>query len=189
MESRVKTLMQRLDDKLDHHPRGYVFRNYAIYADYLTGEGERYPPVVDLIINNPRGRVGKSKPRFPSKEQDDTFKIILEIGHPPYLGNDNLDRILEENGFTVPTRDDTTSYPYWGVGVLCKESLRGELTLANYETIFGKLIEMYDMLGWGNRVGKPLKWLYDMFKEVYAGAPPPGTEPPQRRKLKRRKLF
>ncbi|MBW2972807.1 hypothetical protein KY346_00260 [Candidatus Woesearchaeota archaeon] len=188
MESKVQTLMQRLDDELDYHPKGYVYRNYAIYADYITAEGERYFPVINLIINNPRGRVGKDKPRFPPKEQDNQFKIILEMEYPPYLGNDNIEKILAENNFNVPELDKKTNHIYYGVGVLCGGPIRGKLTLDNYDAVLKNLVEIHDILGWG-RISKSLDWLYSIFKEVYAGAPPPRTKPPKGRKRRKKNWF
>lgn len=184
MERRAKDLMQILDDELDHHPKGYVYRNYDIYTDYLTAAKERYVPLINLMINNPGGRVGKSAPMYPRRNQDETFKIVLEIVHPPYLGNQNLDQLLVNNNFQTTELDTETTYIYYGKNVLCKGSITGELTLNNYDQVLGGLANTFRLLGWNN-LGKRLGWLHKIFKKVYTGLPPA----PQKPKMKQGHLF
>lgn len=173
--------MEILDDELKHHPSGYVYRDYSVHIDYLTAAKERYPPLVNLIINHPRARKGKSKPRFPPRFQDETFRILLEITHPPYLASAQFDQFLTAEGFTAPKQDTTTHFPYYGQGRLCDGSIRGELTLENYDRVFTHMVSMYDMLGW-ERISKKLDWLHQRFKRVYEGETP-RPPPPKRRKL------
>ena len=181
MERKARQLMEILDDKLDHHPPGYTYRNYSVHIDFLTAAKERYPPLINLIINNPRARKGKSRPRFPAKDQDEVFKVVLEISNPPFLGSEQFDQFLTENEFTAPEQDTTTHFPYYGQGRLCQGSTRGELTLVNYDRIFSHTVDMYDMLGW-ERISKSLDGLHKIFKKVYEGEQP-RAPPPKRRKL------
>ncbi|MBW3004432.1 hypothetical protein KY310_01205 [Candidatus Woesearchaeota archaeon] len=182
MERKAITLMQILDDELKHHPPGYTYRNYSVHIDYLTAAKERYPPLINLIINNPGARKGSSRPRFPAKDQDETFRVVLEISNPPFLGSDAFDQFLRAQGFTAPEQDTETHFPYYGQGRLCKGSARGELTLVNYDRIFTRFVEMYDMCGW-ERLSKKLDWLHKIFQRVYSG------EQPRRPRPKPRKLF
>jgi hypothetical protein len=181
MERKATQLMEILDKELNHHPKGYVYRNYPVHVDYLTAAKERYPPLINLIINNPRARKGRSRPRYPARFQDEIFRIMLEIVHPPFLASEQFDHFLKAHGFTAPEQDTTTHFPYYGQGRLCKDAIQGELTLENYDGVFTHMVDMYDMLGW-ERISKRLDWLHQVFKKVYAGETP-RPPPPRRRKL------
>ena len=103
---------------------------------------------------------------------------MLEIVHPPFLASEQFNQFLESYGFTAPEQDTETHFPYYGQGRLCKGAILGELTLANYDDVFSRMVNMYDMLNWG-KISKRLDWLHKIFKRVYDGEKPT----PKRKKL------
>lgn len=199
MERKARQLMEILDDELNHHPPGYVSRNYVIYNDAFASRRKSQPPYIWLKIQNPRGRKGKPKPTDP-----DEFKIILDMYQIPFIPAhiSAFEERLTNNGFEIPPVD-LEGRCYGGEpSDFYAGSVKGELTLENFDRVFKAITESFqetlqkrdkyqrpgrapgkDNRGWIlEALTEKIQWLHQRFKKVYAGETP-RPPPPKRRKL------
>jgi hypothetical protein len=204
MERKIKDLMQILDDELKVHQKGYVSRQYKIYADAFASRNESGPPYVWLNITNPRGRAKPTR-----EDCDAEFSIKLELYKTPYIPDKiyALDPRLQALGAVI-SPPDMKEDSHFQPGDVIQGSITAKLTLENYNNVFQTILAAYraasassdylrpfmgresrikDHRGWIlKQISEKLNALHSIFKKVYTGLPPPE---PQKPKLKPGYLF
>lgn len=197
MERKIKDLMQIIDDELDHHPKHAIHRDYKIYDGAFASRIENHPPYITLKIKNPRGR---AKPTYEDMHAE--FQIILDLYQIPAIPEHiyPFEKNMKHLGFEIPPIDLAGRCYGSQPGDQYSGSVKGKLTLANYQTVFRAITEAFstalerkhkfmrpfgaaekDHRGWMlKQLKESTEHLFGIFKKVYAG---------EKQALKRRKLF